>query len=184
MSELKAMTPERALELCQVIQRSRKEHAGCFVAPSEIWDELQHAGFLDVDGTVLDGPLRALAATVATPPRSTDRPWRSLSLSGMLMGWAEGQPCLMRVMGSDAWHLALFSTLDKLETAHDEGWFEYESIKVVDDGNEFLESLPKEIAVILDPYITEKGTMRYFQVEGTIDTTGVNVPMRVRGQAS
>jgi hypothetical protein len=100
-------------------------------------------------------------------------PWRvsdttrRLNVTGHLFAWKDNQPVIMRMPGTDDLFLAVYSTVEKLHAIH--GGIGY-TIKRIDDGFEFLDSLPVEtpdghlLRVIVDPYYTPRRTVRFTEV--------------------
>lgn len=87
------------------------------------------------------------------PPRRLSGLTKDITLTHCLIPWivATDQPCLVTVAGREGLSLPVFTTQKKLETFSQEFNVPYDKIKHIDDGIEFLDSIPKEIAVILDP---------------------------------
>lgn len=101
------------------------------------------------------------------PPRRTGKPPEEVSLGGLLLPWHEGQPSLIELPGAGDSYLvavALFSTLEKLESAMKAVAVPYQSVKKIDDSRSFLVSIPPQILVVVDPWITPEGTTRYTQL--------------------
>jgi hypothetical protein len=101
------------------------------------------------------------------PPVRTDKPSYTIDLSGMIFLWAKEQPVLMRVVGDPRWHLPVFSSLDNLKRAVREFGLEYERIKQIEVGHEFLDSIwesASDVVVIVDPR-KHNGRVRYTQVK-------------------
>ena len=87
-------------------------------------------------------------------PKPTGR-YRDVSLSGCLFAWKEEQPVFMRMPGSTSVYLPIFTMETKLHQAMTDIKIESYSIKKIDNGSEFLSSIPTEIVVIIDPYRVE-----------------------------
>ena len=63
----------------------------------------------------------------------------------------------------------IFSTEEKLRAAMTLAAAPFESIKKIDDEHDFLSSIPEyvgdvRIRIIVDPYLTEKSTMRFTEI--------------------
>jgi hypothetical protein len=101
------------------------------------------------------------------PPPKQVGPQKFLDLTGMLIPWAGGQPVLLNMMGVDSsvQYLPLFSEPEPLEAVLAQAGVGFESIKQVDDGPEFLDSIPVEIIVITDLRYTPEGKIRFHQVQ-------------------
>ncbi len=109
------------------------------------------------------------------PPKRTDKPEEEVSLTGMVFAvlgqdGAAIQPALLTVPGSDALYLPVFDDVKKLVEAMIYSKTRYSNIKHIDDGAEFLESLPmkigeKDLKVMLNPYFTPMGKVRWVEVQ-------------------
>jgi hypothetical protein len=100
-------------------------------------------------------------------PRRTERPPAVLDLTGMLLPWHAGQPSFIELPGKGDTFLiavAIFSSVDKLEAAWKAIALPYDRIKQICDHWEFLASIPPEVLVVIDPWITPEGNTRYMQV--------------------
>lgn len=84
-------------------------------------------------------------------PKPTGR-YRDVSLTGCLIPWKGGQPVFMSMPGSPLSYLATFTTEAKLRAVMVEIGIEIDSIKNIDDGTEFLSSIPLDVPVIIDPH--------------------------------
>lgn len=100
------------------------------------------------------------------PPKQVG-PMKELVLTGMLMPWADGQPVLVHMMGvgSGVFYLPLFDDPDQLRAVLERAGISFQSIKQVDDGPEFLDSIPPEIIVITNLRFTDEGRIRFHQVQ-------------------
>jgi hypothetical protein len=97
------------------------------------------------------------------PPRRTEKPAQALDLAGMLLLWRGEQPVLIGIAGA-GFAVPLFTTKEKLEEAAKLYELPFDRIKTVDDQDEFLVSIPPEVLVVVDPWTTPQGTVRYLQV--------------------
>lgn len=100
----------------------------------------------------------------AFPPRRVvGAPVRSLDLTGMLLAFADGQPVLLRMPESEQLYLPCFGTIaDLLEVLGRVG-AAHDRIKKIDDGPEFVTSIPPSVEVILN--VRWKGSrIRFTQV--------------------
>lgn len=89
---------------------------------------------------------------------------QSASIKGLLMPWKDDQPVLITFMGSSAAYLPLFSTPQELVSGL-LNVAEWTSIKKIDDGLEFISSVPVEINVIMNLHLLPDGTRRFSQIE-------------------
>lgn len=110
------------------------------------------------------------------PPRPTGKPptvLMSKALDGRIFAWRDGAPVLLNMPGTDAQYLAAFTTRARLEALYERACVPFDRIKVIDDGAEFLASLHESdpaLVVILDPYFTEEGRVRFVQVQSASDS--------------
>lgn len=77
---------------------------------------------------------------------------REISISGYLFPWRDGGPVLVELDGCNDWFLPVFSTENALKATMATLSVAYESIKVIDDGKEFLDGirqsrLPKRLRI-------------------------------------
>lgn len=105
--------------------------------------------------------------TMVTDPPKQVGPVKELVLTGMLMPWANGQPVLLNMMGVGAMvlYLPLFDDPDQLRSVLERAGVGFESIKQVEDGPEFLDSVPRDIIIVVNLRFTEEGRIRYHQVQ-------------------
>jgi hypothetical protein len=97
-------------------------------------------------------------------PRPTGKVKKDLNLEGLLLLWRGDQPVLIVIDGADSWCLPIFSTKGNLDYAAEVFGLEYETIKQV-AGPDFCDSAwAGGIRIVLDPYKTERGTVRYLEV--------------------
>lgn len=97
------------------------------------------------------------------PPRRTGKV-ADIELTGMLMPWAEGGPVVLVVPASDGQYLPLFSSMAELERVLERADAEWETVKMVTDGADFFQGLPPGFIVMVDPYFTDEGKVRWFEV--------------------
>lgn len=102
-------------------------------------------------------------AEVIEGPKPTGRQ-SEIDLTGSLMPWKNGQPVLLSVPGSTSFYLPLFSRGEQLESIMSRANTSYESIKQVSDGRDFLSSIPNDIKVMVNPYFTPEGRLRWTEV--------------------
>lgn len=77
--------------------------------------------------------------------------------------FSDNQPAFMGIVGSDAPHLVLFSTVDRFDSFNAVVGLRHDKLVQVMDESEFMASIPVEVLVILDPRF-EDGKVRYRQV--------------------
>ena len=106
-------------------------------------------------------------------PQRTDAPEREVALTGKVFPWDPtiDNPLLLRMEESPAHYLACFSSADALRAMMAKLGITGYTIKLIQDGLEFHSSLPSTVGgqilhVILDPYFTEQGRIRFTQVLG------------------
>jgi hypothetical protein len=90
-------------------------------------------------------------------------------LTGYIFGWDDLGPVFIRMIGSEAYYLACFSSFSLLHAFHSRTRVPYSSIKKIDEGTSFLESVPltfqaQPLRVILDPYVTPEGRIRFLEL--------------------
>ncbi len=116
------------------------------------------------DDTTRSG-IWVLRASLA--PRRTGKPPEEVVLTGMVLPWHSGMPSLIELPGAgNTWleAVVVFSTVEKLEAAVKAIGLPCERIKKIDEHWEFLASIPPELLVVVDPWVTPQGTTRYTQV--------------------
>jgi hypothetical protein len=134
---------------------------------------------LDEKDLELAAPLleRAKAAVLehGEPPVRTEKPAELVDLTGHFFphNGSVGDavlPCFVQASGSTALYLPCFSTPEKLQAMMATFGVSYAGIKKIDDGMEFVRSLPmtmgdRDIKVILDPYVVpERGSVRWVEI--------------------
>lgn len=89
-------------------------------------------------------------------------------MTAKLIPWDGNQPVWLTMPGSPILYLPVFSTEYQLrETMSKAGVF-FQSIKQIEDGPEFLQSVvdaKEQIAVIVDPYFLPNGRVRFTQIQ-------------------
>ena len=106
-------------------------------------------------------------------PRSLGQQ-KSISLTGTVFPWdpERDQPLFLRMSASPAYYIACFSDVEALRALMMHLQIDGYAIKKVEDGADFISSLPAmldvgaPLHVILDPYMTEQNTMRFQLVVG------------------
>lgn len=113
-----------------------------------------------------------------TGPQRTDKPVEAIkadSLTGKIFPWADEQPVLLGMPGSDLLYLPCFSTEEALLALMGRTGSQGFTIKLIEDGNEFLNGILESpgagsVRVILDPYFLPNGHVRFVQVENLAAT--------------
>ena len=103
----------------------------------------------------------------AFPPPRQVGPERSVSLTGLLFAVRGPNMVLVNMFGDSTMslHLPLFAGPEQLrEVLHRVG-IEFDGIKQVEDGHEFLQSVPPDIVVVTNLRFTPEGKTRYTQVQ-------------------
>lgn len=95
------------------------------------------------------------------PPRPIGTP-RTVDISGHVLPWADGWPVLIVMEGSPDLCVPVFSTVEKLVDMMAQ--IGYQSIKLIDDPHEFLDSVPPDLRVVIDPHFHENGRVRYTEI--------------------
>ena len=103
--------------------------------------------------------------TLFGPPQRTNRPPETVTLTGLLFPWRNGQPVLLNVFGSPSLHLFCFKEKSNLLDICARAGASFDTVKQIDDGPEFLSSVPDEIVIALNPHFTPEGKIRYTQVQ-------------------
>lgn len=106
------------------------------------------------------------AETVLKEPAATGAAPVGLDLTGRVFAWKNDEPVFLRMPQSDKLYLAVFSSARKLKKFHSIAHAPFKSIKQIENGPEFLTSFVDhpQIVVIVDPYVTEQGRVRFLQV--------------------
>lgn len=94
-------------------------------------------------------------------PRPTGRQ-ANVQLTGCLLLWRNGQPVATRVDGSDGVYVPVFSSQEKLLLWTAEAGIQYDKIKRIDNGTEFLESLGN-MHLMFNPHKTPEGKTRWLE---------------------
>jgi hypothetical protein len=119
----------------------------------------------DDDGAHLGHRTYLEELTSEEPPTRTGTPPRAVELSGQLIAWGkDDQPVLLRVTGSPQWHLPCFASEGQLRTQSWRAGVGFHKIKRIEDGREFLTSVPSDVLVITGLHFAPTGRVRYLQV--------------------
>jgi len=116
-----------------------------------------------------------MTESTVDPPKPTGKPATEVSLTGMLIPWStwspsaplgEDQPVLLNMPGSPSFYLPCFTTEDKLRQTMGRAKIEFQKIKRIDDGREFLASIEAQrgVVVIVDPHFLENGRVRFTEI--------------------
>lgn len=103
-------------------------------------------------------------------PRSVSDELKEVSLTGMLVPWKASQPVLLSMPMSDAFYLPAFDSEEGLRSLMGQAAVPFDNIKVIEDGAEFLASIPDHspegapLKIILNPRFTERGTVRFTEI--------------------
>lgn len=112
------------------------------------------------------------------PPRRVNNRVDAVDLTGALFPWldatelCEGTPLLLELQGTNTLYLPMFTTVEKLRAELGRTNTKYDRIKQVQDGAEFLASIPptdpdgRKLRIMLDPWYTPQGTLRWREVFG------------------
>jgi hypothetical protein len=85
----------------------------------------------------------------------------SVRLTGYIVAWTARGPATLRGHESGERYLPVFSSAAKLaDFATRSGW-PYVEVKKIKNGHEFLDLVPADLVVIVDPHFTAKGRVRY-----------------------
>jgi hypothetical protein len=92
-----------------------------------------------------------------------------VNVSGTLLPYHNGEPVLLRFFGAGYLYLPLFSTEERLREIMARIGAPFDQIKQVNDGPDFMESLParldeRQLQVIMDPHFLENGRIRFLQI--------------------
>jgi hypothetical protein len=103
-------------------------------------------------------------------PRPTGKPLQVIDLTGKLFPWDGKRPVFLELATSPHLYFPCFSNAPKLRAAMARAKAPFVSIKHIDDGGPFLESLPRvingrQVAVMLDPYWLPDGRVRWSEVK-------------------
>lgn len=90
-----------------------------------------------------------------------------VDLTGKVFPWANGQPVLLAMPMSEWLYLPVFSTPGELADVMGQASVPYMSVKRIDNQAEFLltSTVPGNVKVITNVRFTDKGTVRFSQVE-------------------
>lgn len=98
-------------------------------------------------------------------PRSTGKAPVDIDLAGQLTPFYDnGQPVLLNMPKSPHLYLPCFATADELRSAMGRAGVAFDRIKQIDDGPDFLASIPTSIIVITGLRFTDGGLVRFHQV--------------------
>ena len=101
------------------------------------------------------------------PPQRTGKPVEDVNLSGAFIPWdADDQPCYVAMVSGDPDHpliaIPAFHSLSELAAAVRQFDLQPDHVKTITNGAEFLQSVPRDIEVVMNPRIEpERGTVVY-----------------------
>ena len=83
-------------------------------------------------------------------PKPTGKPPQAVTLTGMLFAWrmtgvVHGEPVLLAMPGSPAFYLPCFAEEGALRAFMARAGLAFDRIKRIDDGDVFLDDLPREL---------------------------------------
>lgn len=96
------------------------------------------------------------------PPAFIGDRLKEINITGYLFPWNNGQPFFLKIEGSSSTYIPVFEDKNKLEEAMD--GIPFQKIKRIDDGGEFLDSIPVEYTVIVNLRKSSDGKCRYTQI--------------------
>jgi len=86
-----------------------------------------------------------------------------LRLTGYVIGWSSRGPALLRSPDGSKRYLPVFSSADKLtDFATSSGWPPVD-VKKISQGRDFIDLVPADIEIIVDPHFTAEGRLRYMR---------------------
>lgn len=88
----------------------------------------------------------------------------SSDLTGLIFPWKDGQPLTLGVSGSQSLYLPVFHEEQQLRTMMKHAQVEFDSIKLIQDGSEFLSGIPNDIKVAVDFRLTPEGRVRWTEI--------------------
>lgn len=107
------------------------------------------------------------------PPLAVNDKVHGITLTGKLLPWRRGQPAILSVPKSPYFYVPIFDREEDLRSLLDRADVAFDSIKKVEDGRVFLESVlgnGPDFKVIVNPYFTAEGRVRYIGVKGAVFT--------------
>jgi hypothetical protein len=100
-------------------------------------------------------------------PRPTGKT-RAVSLERKLFAWDQtrSMPVFFGTPGSDLDYIACFDSAEKLRAFHARARVDFDSIKQIENGREFIASVAASprTAIIVDPWFALDGRVRFTQV--------------------
>ena len=97
-----------------------------------------------------------------TGPRATgNKETVNLDITGYIFPWVNGGPFTCQMPGSEFDYLPCFRHPDNLARFMRELGASFDTVKLIVHGGEFLDCVPPQVRVILEPSYTDKGTIRY-----------------------
>jgi hypothetical protein len=84
-----------------------------------------------------------------------------LRLTGYVIGWSSRGPALLRARDGSERYLPVFSSVNKLtDFATSSGWPPVD-VKKITHGGDFMDLVPADIVIIVDPHFTAEGRLCY-----------------------
>jgi hypothetical protein len=96
-------------------------------------------------------------------------PDEARTATSKLVPWANGSPTLLHIPGSEHFYLPCFSSEAGLRAAMQSASLPYSSVKRIDDGREFLCSIPPSLSghsvrIVIDLRFLPDGRTRFLEV--------------------
>lgn len=105
------------------------------------------------------------------PPKRTGKPEEPITLTGKLMGWYTNteSPVVLKVIGAgDRFYLPLFDDAEYAVQFLAQSGVAYggafAGFKQVEDGPEFLSSISPDVGIMVNPWFTDEGKVRWNEV--------------------
>lgn len=104
---------------------------------------------------------------MAEPPKPTGTVLDDIDLTGKLLAFEDGQPVMVTVIGGteNSFYLPLFDDLEAFATFLGHSSRTWDGFSKVEDPAEFLASLPPNVIVMVNPWFTEEGRVRWYEVK-------------------
>lgn len=90
---------------------------------------------------------------------------KTVDLADKLIPFVDGQPHFMRVMGSPHFYLPCFDDEEQLKSTMELIGTTVYTVKKIDDGHEFLESIPEDIKIALNFRQMPNGKIRWTEIQ-------------------
>lgn len=100
-------------------------------------------------------------------PKPTGAPAVPVELKGRLLPYEDGFPVLVEVPGDDTRYVPCFASEQSLRSFMTRSRLKWTAIKQVQDADALMEDLhAQQVSLMLDPYFTLDGRVRYQVVVG------------------